>query len=76
MQVTSANAASFFNLDSKGKIEVGCDADITLVDMKKEIVFSNESIVSLCGWTPYHGRKVTGAPVMTIVGGEIHEIRR
>jgi dihydroorotase len=28
-------------------------------------------VISKCGWTPYHGRKIKGWPIMTIRNGEI-----
>ena len=30
----------------------------------------NKNIASKCQWTPFHGKKVKGFPVITIVNGE------
>ncbi len=55
----------------KGEIRVGCDADLILVDLKRKVVFDNAKVVSKCGWTPYHGREVTGDVVLTMVRGKV-----
>ena len=55
----------------KGKIEVGNDADFTIVDLKKKRRIENNWIASKSGWTPYDGEIVVGWPVHTIVNGEI-----
>jgi dihydroorotase-like cyclic amidohydrolase len=55
----------------KGSLRVGCDADLILVDLKRKVVFENAKVVSKCGWTPYHGREVTGDVVLTLVRGKI-----
>lgn len=60
-----------FGCLSKGRIAVGLDADFTVVDLKREETISNSWIQSRSGWTPFDGQKVTGWPVMTIVGGEV-----
>jgi allantoinase len=55
----------------KGSLRVGCDADLILVDLNKKVRFDNAQVVSKCGWTPYHGREVTGDVVMTLVRGKV-----
>ena len=55
----------------KGTLRVGCDADLILVDLKRKVRFDNAQVVSKCGWTPYHGREVTGDVVMTMVRGKV-----
>ncbi|MGE5254453.1 MAG: dihydroorotase [Planctomycetaceae bacterium] len=55
----------------KGTLRVGCDADLILVDLNKKVTFDNAQVVSKCGWTPYHGREVTGEVVMTLVRGKV-----
>jgi dihydroorotase/allantoinase len=55
----------------KGALRVGCDADLILVDQKRRVVFENAKVISKCGWTPYHGREVTGDVVLTMVRGKV-----
>jgi dihydroorotase len=40
----------------KGKIEIGRDADIIVIDYKKTTLVKGESLHSKCGWTPYEGK--------------------
>jgi dihydroorotase len=58
-----------FGIRNKGRIAVGYDADLTIVDLKRQETISNDWIESRCGWTPYDGVKVTGWPVGTYVRG-------
>lgn len=58
-----------FGIARKGRLAVGYDADLTLVDMKAKRVIENEWIVSKSGWTPFAGREVQGWPVGTVVRG-------
>ena len=55
----------------KGALRVGSDADLIFVDLKQKVTFDNAKVVSKCGWTPYHGREVTGDVVLTMVRGEV-----
>jgi dihydroorotase len=59
-----------FGVQRKGRLAVGYDADITLVDMKAQRTIENKWIVSKTGWTPFDGMRVQGWPVATIVRGQ------
>ena len=63
------NPCKIFGIKNKGFIKEGFDADLTIVDMNKEVVIKNEMIASKCKWTPFHNYKVKGFPVGTIVNG-------
>jgi dihydroorotase len=69
VDLTSAGPQRLFGIRGKGRIAVGYDADLTIVDMKREATITDDWIASRCGWTPYHGRKVRGWPVGTFVRG-------
>jgi len=60
--------AELMNL-SKGKIEVGRDADFIVVDMKKTETITSEKLHSKCGWTPFEGFQGV-FPSMVIIRGE------
>ena len=63
------NPCKIFGIKNKGFIKEGYDADLTIVDMNKEVTIKNDMIASKCGWTPFHNYKVKGFPVGTIVNG-------
>jgi len=55
----------------KGVINVGSDADLVIVDLKKETTIKADMLHYKCGWTPYEGMKVKGWPKTTIIRGKI-----
>ena len=69
VDLTSHGPQRLFGIRSKGRIAAGYDADLTIVDLSRTETITNDWIESRCGWTPYHGRKVTGWPVGTVVRG-------
>nr|WP_319515107.1 dihydroorotase [uncultured Cohaesibacter sp.] len=71
VDMTSAGPNRLFGIARKGRIAVGYDADLTIVDMKRSETISNEWIASRSGWTPYDGVEVTGWPVGTVVRGHM-----
>jgi dihydroorotase len=71
VDLTSAGVQRIFGTAGKGRIAVGYDADLTVVDLKAERVIENDWIGSKCGWTPFAGRKVKGWPVGTFVRGRL-----
>jgi dihydroorotase len=71
VDLTSAGPQRIFGIAGKGRIAVGYDADLTVVDLKAERVIDDEWIGSKCGWTPFAGRKVKGWPIGTFVRGRL-----
>ena len=63
------NPCKIFGIKNKGFIKEGYDADLTIVDMKKEQIIKDEMIASKCGWTPFNNYIVKGFPIGTIVNG-------
>jgi dihydroorotase len=69
VDLTSAGPQRLFNLAGKGRIMTGYDADLTIVDLKREETITNAWIASRSNWTPYDGVRVKGWPVGTFVRG-------
>jgi|TARA_Y100000748_G_scaffold278085_1_gene255485 dihydroorotase len=65
------NPCRIFGIKNKGFIKENFDADLTIVDMKKDQTIKDEMMASKCGWTPFNNYKVKGFPVATIVNGNI-----
>ena len=70
VQWMCAGPAKIWNIQNKGRIEVGFDADLTLVDLNLSQTIRNEDQQTKCGWSPWHGETLTGWPVGTWVMGE------
>ncbi|UGY08132.1 dihydroorotase [Phyllobacterium pellucidum] len=70
VDLTSHGPNRLFGMARKGRIAVGYDADLTIVDMKRRETITNANVGSKAGWTPYDGKIVTGWPVGTIVRGQ------
>jgi len=70
VDLTSAGPARLFGMAAKGRVAVGYDADLTVVDLKRRETITDHWIASRAGWTPYHGVSVTGWPVGTVVRGQ------
>lgn len=69
VDLSSHGPSRIFNIARKGRIAVGYDADLTIVDLKRRETITNGWVASKAGWTPYDGVAVTGWPVGTIVNG-------
>jgi dihydropyrimidinase len=70
--LTSINTARIFGMyPKKGTIQKGSDADIVLVDLKKEKKVSAESIGGYSDYSVYEGWNLRGWPVKTLVRGNI-----
>lgn len=69
VDMSSTGPARLFNIACKGRIAVGYDADLTIVDLKRRETITDKWVASRAGWTPYDGMTVTGWPVGTFVRG-------
>jgi len=61
--------ARIWNIKNKGKIQIGYDADLTLVDLNLKQTVLNENQQTKCGWSPWHNETLTGWPVATWIMG-------
>ncbi len=71
VDLTSHAPNRLFGLTTKGRLAVGYDGDLTIIDLKKEKIITNSELSSRAGWSPYDGKKVKGWPVGTIIRGNI-----
>ncbi len=70
VDLVSAAPARVYGIARKGRIAVGMDADLTLVDLQRKARLSDEMMRSRSGWTPFAGMEVTGVPVATVLRGQ------
>jgi dihydroorotase len=72
IMVTSCNPAKAFGLDllGKGRLEVGFDADLMIVDPRNLQPIRAEMLHSKAGWTPFEGMDAV-FPQYTLSRGEV-----
>lgn len=64
------NPIRIFEIRNKG-LDVGKDADFTIIDMKQEWIVKPEEFYTKSKWSPWKGRKLRGKVVMTLLRGQI-----
>lgn len=62
--------ARVWDIVNKGRLQVGYDADVVLIDLKKTQTIRNSEQLTKCGWSPWDGETLTGWAVRTIVMGK------
>lgn len=69
--LVTENPRKVFGLKNKGRIQVGYDADFTIVDLKKTNTITNAWLASKSKWSIFDGMTVTGWPVAAYLNGEL-----
>ena len=69
VKLTSFNPMNIFKVKNKGLIKEGYDADLTFVNLSKIRKIDNKLVQSKCKWTPFHGMKIKGWPIGTMING-------
>jgi dihydroorotase len=64
------NPAKIFNIPNKGFITEGMDADLVVVDLKKNNLIDPDNFQSKAKYSPFKGFQVKGMPVMTMLRGQ------
>ncbi len=72
VEILSTNAAIQYGLyPKKGSMNIGADADFTIIDLEKEWVIDQEKTYSMAKYNPLHGMKLKGKVAKTIVRGKL-----
>lgn len=71
IDLTSAGPNRVFQLSGKGRLALGYDADLTLVDLEARREITDAQQASRVGWTPFAGMIARGWPMATIVRGTV-----
>ncbi|RLE04142.1 MAG: dihydroorotase [Candidatus Aminicenantes bacterium] len=71
VELLSTNPARLLKLKNKGHLQVGADADLTLIQLQKKHTLDVSQFASQSRNCPFAGWSVKGRAVMTIVGGRI-----
>lgn len=68
VRLACENPAALYGVRGKGRIALGFDADLALID-PSHFVVEAEWLASKCGWSPYEGERLLGKPIHTLIGG-------
>jgi dihydropyrimidinase len=71
VHLTSTNAANIFGMKNKGSLQKGFDADVVLIDLKKEKQVSSDFFGAFSDYIVYEGWKLKGWPITTMVRGKL-----
>jgi len=71
--LTAANPAEIFEIDGKGYIAEGYDADLVLVDPEETYFVSAGRLHSKCDWSPFDGREAVFPQLVTVRGTPVYE---
>jgi dihydroorotase len=66
----STNPASVWKIDRKGRIKVGFDGDLVIVDLEQRRTIEDRLQHALCKWSPWDGVTLQGWPVATYIAGQ------
>ena len=70
IEMLTINPARFLNLD-RGTLSIGAPADVTILDPDHAWTYDKNTSPSLSRNTPFHGMKLRGRALSTIVGGKV-----
>jgi dihydroorotase len=71
VDLTSHGQQRVFGLADKGRLAVGYDADLTVVDLKARRTLTHEAMANRAGWTAFDGFEAKGWPMATIIRGRV-----
>lgn len=71
IDLTSAGPARIYGIAGKGRVAVGYDGDLTIVDLAARREITADWLASKCGWSPFEGVTVKGWPRATVVRGAV-----
>jgi len=69
IELMSANPAKILGLSNKGKLSIGCDADIAIIDPEKKWTYTKNSIKSKSKNSPFIDWRFKSKVTDVIVGG-------
>ena len=60
-----------FGIAGKGRLAVGWDADLTIVDLKARRTIRHADMATRVGWTPFDGMEARAWPMATVIRGQL-----
>ena len=66
-----SNPADFLELPDRGRLNPGCRADITVLDLKTPTTVQAEGLGTKCAWTPFEGVTFPGRVAQVMIEGKV-----
>jgi dihydroorotase (multifunctional complex type) len=71
IQLMAEKPAEIFSLNNRGHLQVGKNADLTIVDFNRQFRIDASKFKSKAKFSPYNGLEVWGKLVKTVVNGQV-----
>ena len=71
IEVMCSKPADIFKIKNKGKIAVGYDGDLVIIDITDNSPVKDDKVITKAGWTPYENCNKGGKVLTTILRGKI-----
>jgi len=71
IEVLASGPSRIFGLLRKGRLAIGMDADLTLVDPREQFRIDSSKFYSKARFSPFDGVECVGRPVLTMVAGRV-----
>lgn len=65
------NPAILFEIENRGFLREGYQADVVLVDLNKAQTVRKDNVLYHCGWSPIEGKELSASVVSTFVNGHL-----
>jgi dihydroorotase len=71
VEVLAEKPSKIFQIQNKGRLKEGMDADLTLIDLKAENVINSKNLHTKSEYSPFEGLKCKGKVSKVILAGEV-----
>jgi dihydroorotase len=71
VQKACHNPAILFQVENRGYIKEGFQADLVLVDLEKKTTVTKDNLLYQCGWSPFEGTTFDASIEKTWVNGQL-----
>jgi len=71
VQKACHNPAMLFQVENRGYVKEGFQADLVLVDLEKKTTVTKDNLLYQCGWSPFEGTTFDASIEKTWVNGQL-----
>ncbi|MGL4948543.1 MAG: amidohydrolase family protein [Mycoplasma sp.] len=70
-EIYSLNPARIIKQNNIGKIDIGYNADLIVINQNNQHIINDINIISKCNWTPFNNYAVEASVDMTFINGKL-----